>query len=124
MPTKKILLVENEQQFAFTLRDLLENSGYEVTYVENGKQALSALSNQEKYNLIISDVIMPLMDGFELVREIRKLCYDCKFIAISGGGKIEKEYYLDIISKFGADAILAKPFKYKLLEDIIMALDI
>lgn len=106
---KRILLVENEQQVAYALRDLLEHCGYDVTYSENGQEALSFLEIGT-FDLIISDVLMPVMDGFELVCKARKAHYNCKFLAISGGGKIEKEYYLDAISKFGADGVLAKPF--------------
>jgi DNA-binding response OmpR family regulator len=61
--------------------------------------------------LIITDIIMPDMDGIELIRKIREKDNNIKILAMSGGGRIKPDLYLEIASKLKADNIIKKPFK-------------
>lgn len=69
--TKKILVVDDEKD----LRDIyalkLKNEGYEVGSASNGREALKILSADPKWDLIILDVVMPQMNGFEVLKEIK-----------------------------------------------------
>ena len=65
----KILLVDDEVVGLEILKDLLESSGYEVEAVPSGPEALEKLS--EGFDLVVLDVMLPQMDGFEIVRRIR-----------------------------------------------------
>lgn len=67
----RILIAEDDTELRHLFEHVLTRSGYETTGVENGFKALEALS-AEYYDLIISDIMMPVMDGYELVRSIRE----------------------------------------------------
>ena len=66
----KILIAEDDQELCQLFSHVLSKNGYEVTGVSNGREALIAME-KEYYDLIICDIMMPLMDGFEFVRQLR-----------------------------------------------------
>jgi len=66
----KILLVDDEPSNRFLMRDILENSGYQITEAENGRAALDA-ANAEPPDTVLLDVMMPEMDGFEACRRLK-----------------------------------------------------
>ncbi len=70
MAKKKILLVEDEFFLAENVRNRLEFSGYDLSYAENGEEALKMLERQP-CDLVILDVMMPVMDGIETAKRIR-----------------------------------------------------
>ncbi|QQR80888.1 MAG: response regulator [Deltaproteobacteria bacterium] len=70
MGKKKILLVEDEFFLAENIRNRLEFSGYDLSYAENGEEALKMLERQP-CDLVILDVMMPIMDGIETAKNIR-----------------------------------------------------
>jgi len=67
----KILIVEDDRELRRLFSHVLIKNGYTVKEVGNGKEALESLEN-DYYDLIISDVMMPVMDGYELVRRLRE----------------------------------------------------
>ena len=67
----KILIVEDDRELRQLFGHVLIKNGYAVKEVSNGKEALDALET-DYYDLMISDIMMPLMDGFELVRSLRE----------------------------------------------------
>ena len=67
----KILIVEDDRELCQLFSHVLTKNGYDVTGVANGREALAAMEN-DYYDLLISDIMMPLMDGFELVRQLRE----------------------------------------------------
>ena len=66
----KILIAEDDRELRQLFSHVLMKNGYAVKGVSNGKEALDAMDN-DYYDLIISDIMMPVMDGYELVRELR-----------------------------------------------------
>jgi len=68
---KRILLVEDSAFFRNMVKNYLEGSGYEVELAENGKKALNKLASEGHFDLIITDLEMPEMDGFELIKILR-----------------------------------------------------
>ena len=70
----KILIVEDDRELRQLFGHVLIKNGYAVKEVSNGKEALDALET-DYYDLMISDIMMPQMDGFELVRSLRETGY-------------------------------------------------
>ena len=66
----RILIVEDDKELRSLFERVLVKNGYTVSQTANGQQALDAI-DREYYDLIISDIMMPVMDGYELVRSLR-----------------------------------------------------
>lgn len=105
----KILIVDDDLSNLTLMGAVLENNGYEVVQATNGEKALNILRS-EHIDLIISDILMPVMDGYHLCQEC-KTDQDLKnipFIFCSGTYTDKKDENLSI--KFGAEAFITKPF--------------
>lgn len=105
MKQKKILIAEDDRDIINILRLYLENAGYIVIAAENGMTALDRLK-QEKPDLGIYDIMMPGMDGYELIRETRKISTMPILVLSAKNADSEKILGLDL----GADDYLSKPF--------------
>ena len=108
-----ILIVEDSPTQALQLQSLLEESGYKVSVATNGAEGLSCLK-EEKPDLVISDIVMPEMDGYELCRKI-KADNDLKSIPVLLLTQLTEPE--DIIKGLdvGADNFVTKPYNPKLL---------
>jgi DNA-binding response OmpR family regulator len=107
---KKILVVDDEEHMRFMLEDLL-SADYQVSLAANGREA-EALIAKSSFDLIITDLVMPEMNGIELVISIKNKKPKQKIIAISGGGGTTGRFdYLPVVQLLGADKIFAKPFE-------------
>ncbi|MEE8059489.1 MAG: response regulator [Pseudomonadales bacterium] len=111
---KKVVLIDDNVEFNATLKEFLELEDFEVISAFDGTQGLS-LIYQEKPDLIITDIIMPEMEGIELLDQLTKYRLQCptKIIAISGGGRIGAQQYLEFAKEIGADYVFDKPLKFK-----------
>jgi DNA-binding response OmpR family regulator len=109
MNPTRILLVDDDDLFAGMVRKFLDVSGYAVVRARNGKEALK-LHDPAQFSLVVTDLIMPDMEGVELILALRKLNPAVKIIAQSGGGRNQPDTYLAIAQKAGAMRTLAKPF--------------
>jgi len=81
----RILLIDDDAPVRRTLRKMLERQGYEVEEAPDGKAGLT-LYQENPADLIITDLIMPEMEGIETIMELRRRFPDVKIIAMSGGG--------------------------------------
>jgi two-component system, OmpR family, response regulator len=111
MTKTKILLAEDDESFGGVLRDYLSIHGYEVKLCANGQLALSAFETQP-FDLVITDVMMPLKDGFTLSDEIRKVNSTTPLIFLTA--RTQKD---DILRGYrtGADDYVTKPFDSEVL---------
>ncbi|MEM9102502.1 MAG: response regulator [Pseudomonadota bacterium] len=113
----KILVAEDDNSIRDILKQMLESqAGYNVRAVSNGDQALAEMKSY-RYDLMITDIIMPGKDGIDLIIETRKHNQSLPIIAISGGLRnVKAEFNLDSAKMIGVDEVLQKPFdKFKLL---------
>jgi two-component system cell cycle sensor histidine kinase/response regulator CckA len=108
-----VLLVEDEDPVRKFGARALRNKGYKVIEAESGEAALELIrSATEKIDLLITDVVMPRLDGPALVREVRELRSDIKVIFISGYAEDAFRQRLDSDSDID---FLSKPFSLKQL---------
>lgn len=105
----RVLLIDDEQMVRKIVRKMLERSGHEVTEAENGRLGLDQLKTGT-FDLVITDIIMPEMEGVETLMTVREQYPSVKVIAMSGGGRTGNIDFLSAAEKLGASAILHKPF--------------
>src|SRR5215467_4315963 len=104
----KVLIAEDDRDSRELLNWLLEKLGYQVVATENGKQAWEAF-RREKFRLVISDLLMPDVDGLELCRRIRAMQSSKYTYIILLTALIGKRDYLEGMEA-GADDFITKPF--------------
>ena len=114
----KILLVEDDPDLGMVLKQYLEFSDFEVTWISNPEEILKDKKNVENFQLAILDVMLPVMDGFELSKEIRKMS-NIPFLFLTAKGQ-ESDKTLGFSS--GGDDYLTKPFSYNELNARVKAL--
>jgi DNA-binding response OmpR family regulator len=105
-----ILVIDDEVHIRTLLREMLERSGYEVMDAPDGAAGIR-LYRENPADLVITDIIMPKKEGLETITDLRIEFPEVKIIAMSGGGTVGPESYLQIAEGFGALRIFAKPFK-------------
>ena len=115
-----ILLVEDEVSLAMIVKDALEEEGYEVAIARDGLEGLEQYF-REHPALIIADVMMPEVDGFEMVRRIRRMAKEVPVLCLSAGSSVD-----DIVFGFGlgANDYLRKPFSLRELIARVKALTV
>jgi CheY-like chemotaxis protein len=119
-PVASILVVDDEADILAIARLLLVKAGYEVDCVERGDEAIKRMDSRG-YDLVITDMLMPEMDGVELITSVRRMNPDQRILAMSGGGHAPRENYLQIASMYGVNGVLPKPFNRDQLLEAISA---
>lgn len=104
---KKILLAEDDSDFAVILKQYLELHQYEVIWAENGEIALDYFKNQT-FDICVFDVMMPKLDGFSLAEKIIKINPETPFIFLTAR-KLKEDKIIGL--KLGADDYIVKPFE-------------
>jgi len=108
---RRILIVEDDPVLLRTLVRGLLAEGFEALGAENGRRAVPVL---QRFNpdLLVTDLVMPEMDGIALIREAKQLRPDLRIIAMTEGGRHgHAASYLEWATEFGADEVLMKPFR-------------
>ncbi len=105
----RILVIDDDELVRAALVLLLERAGHEVLEARDGMNAFRILE-VDIPDLVITDIIMPEMEGFQVIREIRKVSPGLKIIVISGAASIGGQDILTLAKKLGADRTFAKPF--------------
>jgi CheY-like chemotaxis protein len=109
---KTILVIDDDDQFRLMLRRVLEKEGYDVFEATNGKEGINAFRRLQT-DLVITDIIMPEVEGVETILNLRKEFPDVKIAAISGGGRNAPDGYLVMAKKLGAEFVMEKPLDRK-----------
>lgn len=118
---KRVLLVDDNEFMRASLIDALVVSGYDALAASNGMEALEILASGQEFDVIVTDIIMPKMDGIQFIMEVRDVLPNIKLVAISGGSdRLMKESGLDTAKRLGANAVIPKPFD---VETLLAALE-
>ncbi len=107
-----ILIIDDEEIIRVLLRSTLEAAGYEVTEAVNGREGLE-LYRHRPTDLVITDIVMPELNGLDMLLELTREFLHAKVIAISGAGGGKN--VLDVAKLLGARQTFQKPFSMPLL---------
>lgn len=116
-----ILLVEDDTACAAMLRAALNHFGHQVVLAADGREALR-LYEPQTMRLVIADLLMPEMDGMELIVKLLENEPSVRVIAMTGGGrqgKVGSYLYLRMAERLGAVKTLAKPFPLEELRQAV-----
>lgn len=120
MTKLNVLLVDDDPVVLEALTITLSEGGHVVTPVSDGRYAIEA-AEEQVFDLMITDLIMPEQEGIETIGHFKKHHPDTKIIAISGGARVSSYPYLKIARALGASQTLAKPFSAtELLEAVAL----
>jgi len=105
----RVMVVDDEPAVAQAIGGILELGEHEVLYARPGRDG-AADAVQRRYDVLITDVIMPEVSGWEIIKRVRLERPSTRIIAISGGGHImDPDVALKLSDRLGADLALAKP---------------
>lgn len=107
---KHILVVDDDDMMRSFVKELLTINKFKITEADNGKSGLKAFLENTP-DLVITDIIMPEMEGISFIKELRSHDKSIPIIAMTGNVHGRMEEFLDISAKLGADEILRKPIK-------------
>lgn len=107
----KILVVDDESRMRKLVKDFLQRKDYNVIEAENGEQAVDIFCSNNDISLIILDVMMPVMDGWQVCQEIRKLS-DIPIVMLTAKSEEQDEL---LGFELGVDEYITKPFSPKVL---------
>ena len=113
-----ILIIEDDGQYRDFLSELLQLAKFNVVTAKNGKEGIGSIAEDEP-DLVLTDIFMPEMDGFEVIMELLATSNPTPVIAMSGHNMNDKASYLDMIAILGAAEILQKPIAGRVLIESI-----
>lgn len=113
---RRILVIDDESSIRMFLRDVFESKGCTVSVTSNGRDGLK-LAKAQKFDVIITDMVMPDLGGAELIAELRKGGMDTPIIAITGYS--DGEANLAVAKDYKVDCVVYKPFIAKELCDAV-----
>ena len=111
----RILVVDDEVVIRALLNEILSEEGYEVTTASGGSQAISIL-DQDRFDLIITDIMMPEVDGMEVLLYARRIDPKCPVIMITGYPSAET---IERLTSLGASDYITKPFSPDLIKQTV-----
>lgn len=113
----KILVVDDEPEIRNGLSDSLRSMGYDVQTAESGEEALYQLKSQSDVKFVITDYKMPGLNGFDVLKEVKRASPTTPVVIMTGHGNI---HHAVSAMQMGADDYLCKPFRFEDLEKIVV----
>jgi len=105
---KIVCVIEDDELVRARLGDILRDGGHTVLEADSADRGIEMIRN-EKADVAVVDILMPDRDGLEAIGQLRRTRPDLRIIAISGGGRVGPQIYLDLAKQIGADTSLTKP---------------
>lgn len=128
MPT--VLVIDDDLRLRELMAAILRAEGFEVHVAADGKAGIQSLQERldagnAPYDLLVTDIVMPEMDGAEIIRRVRAMCPSVSLVAVSGGSRyMNSALCLKTAKLLGAQAVVSKPFsKQEFMGAITKALD-
>jgi len=116
------LVVDDDPSIVLMVQLMLERLGFKVDLARNGKEAQCLVDDERIYDLVVTDLSMPYVDGFELAEWVKNFTRRTKVVIISG---CLTDDDIDRFNKTGLiDRWIAKPFGFKELADVLRELDV
>ncbi|WP_240910061.1 response regulator [Desulfopila sp. IMCC35008] len=115
----KILVIDDEKIVRDIVRLWLGRVGFDVRVAENGRIGIE-MQRADPAQVVICDLIMPEQEGMETISQLRKEFPDTGVIAISGGGQIAPDAYLNVAGQLGAFKMFTKPLP---MEKVVTAIN-
>lgn len=114
----RILVIDDERAVLDVLQKILERGGHKAECVDRAAEGMR-MFREEPFDLVITDIFLPDMDGLEVVQYLHADFPEVPIIAMSGGGQLLREDFLPMAHKIGAAAVMRKPFNaVALLESV------
>jgi two-component system KDP operon response regulator KdpE len=106
----KVLIIDDDAALRRLMSMAFESEGYATVLADNGRAGLQ-LASTHNPDLVVTDIVMPDMEGIGAIRAIKQTARPPRVIAISGAGRSRGADYLAWARHLGADEVLAKPFR-------------
>ena len=110
----RILVVEDTNNIRILMTTLFQKRGHEIVEASNGLEALQTLIQDSNFDVIVTDMEMPTLNGSKLIETVKVYYPNIYIVAMSAHGA-----YIEDAHETGADSIVHKPFSYHTLVDII-----
>lgn len=108
----RILVIDDQEQIRTVIQQILVLDGHDVDMAENGKVGLK-LAGLNRYDLVITDVVMPEQDGFGVIMGLKKESPHVRIIVMSGGGaRLDIDFVLKTANSFKVDGVFSKPLDF------------
>ena len=104
---QNILVIDDQAAICTTFQERLTIEGYQVWTASNGRKGLQ-LYHTHSFDLVITDILMPELDGLEVVRTLRRFSTSLPIIVMSGGGNRDLDFLVEA-AEFGATRTISKP---------------
>jgi len=113
-----VVIADDDSLLRDTFRISLEARGYNVLLAEDGNHALKTVESNA-VDAVLLDILMPRKEGLETLIELKQRFPALRVFAMSGGGLYGREDFLTVARKFGADAVLRKPFPIQAVVELL-----
>jgi CheY-like chemotaxis protein len=113
-----ILVIDDDPQMRATVRRILASAGHTVVEAANGREGLTAVRSGVP-DVVITDIVMPEMEGIETIIELRRLNPGLRILAISGSFSAGGADFLPMAGRLGADRVMQKPFRAAALQEAV-----
>lgn len=116
MTPLSVLIADDEENIRVLVDQCMKAAGHKAVCVGSASQAFQEMKKR-KFDLVITDILMPDGDGLDLITELKKAQPSARIVAISGGGRyVESNDCLRMARGFGAHAVVLKPFNLEQLQ--------
>lgn len=106
----RVLVIDDDADVAAAISAILRSAAHDPVCATNGRPGVE-WHREQPFDLIISDILMPEMEGIETIRTLRGLGGDTPIIAISGSTTFDADFVLRAAERLGASAVLRKPIR-------------